>query len=91
MQDQCETFSEINHFNLPVIEARQQVLSERFNNLAEPAAKRAKILDDSHKFQKFLHDVEDEKTWIDEKEPIASSLNTGSISGVFLSTYSFPV
>ena len=79
MQDQCQKFGENEHFNYPVIEARQQALSERFNNLAEPAEKRAKILEDSQKFQKFLHDVEDEKTWIDEKEPVASSINAGKL------------
>ena len=77
VQNQCENFVAADHFDYPVIQAREQALSERFNNLAEPAEKRAKILEDSQKFQKFLHDVEDEKTWINEKEPVASSLNTG--------------
>ncbi|XP_065068119.1 spectrin alpha chain, non-erythrocytic 1-like [Rhopilema esculentum] len=77
VQNQCENFVAADHFDYPVIQAREQALSERYNNLTEPAEKRAKILEDSQKFQKFLHDVEDEKTWINEKEPVASSLNTG--------------
>ena len=80
MKSQAEKFVETEHFDYPVIQARQEALCERFDQLAEPAEKRTKTLDDSQKFQKFLHEVEDEKTWIDEKEPIASSLNTGIVS-----------
>ncbi len=77
MKCQSESFVESEHFDFPAIQEREHILSERFDSLAEPAEKRTKILDDSQKFQKFLHDIADEITWINEKEPIASSLNTG--------------
>lgn len=39
-------------------------------------ARKAK-LQDAERLKRFLHDVEDEEAWIREKEPIASSTNTG--------------
>eukprot|EP00794_Sanderia_malayensis_P015984 gene15984-17594_t len=77
VKSQSEHFVECEHFDYPAIQSRQENLTERFENLDEPCKKRANILQDSQNFQKFLHDVADEITWIEEKEPIASSLNTG--------------
>lgn len=67
------------HFNADTIEAKQQALVDRYNKLAEPVKKRKKVLEDSKDYQQFLHDVEDEESWIREKEPIASSLHTGAV------------
>lgn len=39
-------------------------------------ARKAK-LQDAERLKRFLHDVEDEEAWIREKEPVASSTNTG--------------
>lgn len=41
--------------------------------------KRKKELEDARKYHQFLRDVEDEESWIREKEPIASSLHTGMV------------
>lgn len=66
-----------DHFNADAIEAKQQGLLDRYQKLAEPVAIRKKLLEDSKDYQQFLHDVEDEESWIREKEPIVSSLHTG--------------
>ena len=66
------------HFNADSIGSKKNGLLERYNNLAEPVNKRKQILDDARNYQQFLHDVEDELSWIKEKEPVASSLHTGN-------------
>lgn len=38
---------------------------------------RKKKLQDAQNYQEFLRDVEDEETWIREKEPVVSSTNLG--------------
>ena len=42
-----------------------------------PLQARKTRLMDAQKLRLFLHDVEDEEAWIREKDPIASSTNTG--------------
>jgi len=65
------------HFNGPAIEAKKEKLVKRYNNLSVPVSQRKQMLEDARNYQQFLHDVEDEESWIREKEPIASSLHTG--------------
>ena len=51
--------------------------------LQGPLSDRKKKLDDSHHLQQLYRDVEDEETWIKEKEPIAASANLGKdLTGV---------
>ena len=38
-------------------------------------------LEASYQLQKFFRDVEDEETWIKEKEPLAASKNRGMYFG----------
>ena len=45
--------------------------------LQAPLLARKAKLQDAERLKRFLHDVEDEEAWIREKEPIASSTNTG--------------
>lgn len=49
----------------------------RYEALKEPMAARKQKLSDSLRLQQLFRDVEDEETWIREKEPIASSTNRG--------------
>lgn len=51
-------------------------LNFNFKFKAPLLARKAK-LQDAERLKRFLHDVEDEEAWIREKEPIASSTNTG--------------
>ena len=41
-------------------------------------ARRHQQLDDSLKLHQFLHDVEDEQTWMREREPLASDSDLGN-------------
>lgn len=59
----------------------------RYEALKEPMVARKQKLADSLRLQQLFRDVEDEETWIREKEPIAASTNRGqsaSIRGVRL-------
>lgn len=49
----------------------------RYEGLREPMAARKQKLSDSLRLQQLFRDVEDEETWIREKEPIAASTNRG--------------
>lgn len=46
-------------------------------------AARKQKLSDSLRLQQLFRDVEDEETWIREKEPIASSTNRGEAENQF--------
>ena len=83
--NQAENFVESDHFDAPAIKAKKDALCERYEALEEPVVEKRQKLSDSLDFQQFLHDVEDEEAWIREKEPVASSLNTGRTS--FSSVY----
>lgn len=41
-------------------------------------ARRHQQLEDSLKLHQFLHDVEDEQTWMRQREPLASDTDLGS-------------
>lgn len=64
--------SYLNHFAV----FRLCNLNFNFKFKAPLLARKAK-LQDAERLKRFLHDVEDEEAWIREKEPIASSTNTG--------------
>lgn len=49
----------------------------RYEALKDPMAARKQKLSDSLRLQQLFRDVEDEETWIREKEPIAASTNRG--------------
>lgn len=51
----------------------------RYEGLREPMAARKQKLSDSLRLQQLFRDIEDEETWIREKEPIAASTNRGKI------------
>lgn len=54
----------------------------RYEALREPMAARKQKLSDSLRLQQLFRDVEDEETWIREKEPIAASTNRGGNLGL---------
>lgn len=57
----------------------------RYEALKEPMAARKQKLSDSLRLQQLFRDVEDEETWIREKEPIASSTNRGQSDYIIIS------
>ena len=76
--DAADQFSKKNHFHADAIQEKKDRLVERYSQLEEPVSKRKQALEDSRVYQQFLHDVEDEEMWIKEKEPLASSMHTGT-------------
>ena len=55
----------------------------RYCQLEDPMAHQHQQLEDSLKLHQFLHDVEDEQTWMREREPLASDTDLGStLTGV---------
>ncbi|KAL4609564.1 spectrin alpha chain, non-erythrocytic 1-like isoform X10 [Arapaima gigas] len=74
---QTRQFQEAGHFDTDNICRKQEALSARYEALKEPMTIRKQKLADSLRLQQLFRDVEDEETWIREKEPIASSTNRG--------------
>uniref|UniRef100_A0A671NHK4 Spectrin alpha chain, non-erythrocytic 1 n=1 Tax=Sinocyclocheilus anshuiensis TaxID=1608454 RepID=A0A671NHK4_9TELE len=74
---QARQFQEAGHFDADNICKKQEALVARYEALKEPMAARKQKLSDSLRLQQLFRDVEDEETWIREKEPIASSTNRG--------------
>uniref|UniRef100_A0A672RZ83 Spectrin alpha chain, non-erythrocytic 1 n=1 Tax=Sinocyclocheilus grahami TaxID=75366 RepID=A0A672RZ83_SINGR len=74
---QGRQFQEAGHFDADNICKKQEALVARYEALKEPMAARKQKLSDSLRLQQLFRDVEDEETWIREKEPIASSTNRG--------------
>eukprot|EP00731_Ephydatia_muelleri_P023860 Em0016g131a len=83
-QDQIDTldrqanqFMEENHFDSGAIQMRQRELGARYEALEIPLKSLKAKLEASYQLQKFFRDVEDEETWVKEKEPLAASKNRG--------------
>ncbi|XP_048876599.1 spectrin alpha chain, non-erythrocytic 1-like isoform X2 [Brienomyrus brachyistius] len=74
---QARQFQEAGHFDADSIREKQGALVARYEALKEPMATRRQKLADSLCLQQLFRDIEDEETWIREKEPIASSTNRG--------------
>lgn len=77
---QARQFQEAGHFDAENISRKQEALVQRYQALREPMAARKQKLSDSLRLQQLFRDVEDEETWIREKEPIAASTNRGEIT-----------
>eukprot|EP00117_Sycon_ciliatum_P010415 scpid4432/ scgid12327/ Spectrin alpha chain, brain; Alpha-II spectrin; Fodrin alpha chain; Spectrin, non-erythroid alpha chain len=83
VDQQAEKFIADNHFDADAIKAKRDALTARYAALQSPMAKRHAVLDDSLRLHQFFRDIEDEETWIREKEPIACSTNRGKdLTGV---------
>lgn len=74
---QAKGFVEKGHFDAPNIQNKQQNLVERYRALQKPITTRRLKLQDSLKVQQLFRDIEDEESWVREKEPIAASTNRG--------------
>ncbi|XP_037121664.1 spectrin alpha chain, non-erythrocytic 1 isoform X4 [Syngnathus acus] len=74
---QARQFQEAGHFDADNIQKKQDAVGIRYQSLREPMAARKQKLADSLRLQQLFRDVEDEETWIREKEPIAASSNRG--------------
>ena len=74
---QANGFIEKGHFDAANIQAKQQSVIERYQALHNPMNARRLRLNDSLRVQQLFRDIEDEESWIREKEPIAASTNRG--------------
>uniref|UniRef100_A0A2K5R8Q8 Spectrin alpha chain, non-erythrocytic 1 n=1 Tax=Cebus imitator TaxID=2715852 RepID=A0A2K5R8Q8_CEBIM len=74
---QARQFQDAGHFDAENIKKKQEALVARYEALKEPMVARKQKLADSLRLQQLFRDVEDEETWIREKEPIAASTNRG--------------
>ncbi|XP_033114837.1 spectrin alpha chain, non-erythrocytic 1-like isoform X2 [Anneissia japonica] len=74
---QREEFAQQGHFDADNIAKKEEVVAAKYSKLHAPLLARKKKLEDSYRLQQLLRDLEDEETWIREKEPIASSTNRG--------------
>ncbi|XP_056395740.1 spectrin alpha chain, non-erythrocytic 1 isoform X1 [Hyla sarda] len=74
---QARQFQDAGHFDADNIKKKQEALVSRYDALKEPMIARKEKLSDSLRLQQLFRDIEDEETWIREKEPIAASTNRG--------------
>ncbi|XP_073496310.1 spectrin alpha chain, non-erythrocytic 1 isoform X3 [Phyllobates terribilis] len=74
---QARQFQDAGHFDADNIKKKQEALVARYDALKEPMVARKEKLSDSLRLQQLFRDIEDEETWIREKEPIAASTNRG--------------
>uniref|UniRef100_A0A8B9NM04 Spectrin alpha chain, non-erythrocytic 1 n=1 Tax=Accipiter nisus TaxID=211598 RepID=A0A8B9NM04_9AVES len=74
---QARQFQDAGHFDADNIKKKQEALVARYEALKDPMVARKQKLADSLRLQQLFRDIEDEETWIREKEPIAASTNRG--------------
>lgn len=79
---QARQFQDAGHFDAENIKKKQEALVARYEALKEPMIARKQKLADSLRLQQLFRDVEDEETWIREKEPIAASTNRGQSASI---------
>ncbi|XP_065647133.1 spectrin alpha chain, non-erythrocytic 1 isoform X2 [Hydra vulgaris] len=77
IKETASQFIANNHFNSEAILIKQASVADRYSRIDIPLHKRKTDLENSRKYHQLLHDIEDEESWIKEKEPIVSSLHTG--------------
>lgn len=69
VQQQARAFEQAGHFDAANIVRKTDSLAAKFAGLFEPINKRKARLNESLQLQQLLRDIEDEETWIREKEP----------------------
>ena len=73
IQQSAAAFELSGHFDTENIVRKTNAVLTKFNNLFEPILTRKAKLGESLQLQQLLRDIEDEETWIREKEPAISS------------------
>jgi spectrin alpha len=77
IHNQSRQFSDADHFNAPIIVKKQEALQGRYDTLREPLSRRKNKLAESLRGNQLFRDIDDELSWIREKEQIAASTNRG--------------
>ena len=85
IQQAAQNFEHAGHFDAANIMRKENALVAKFNNLFEPIHSRKLKLAESLQLQQLLRDIEDEETWIREKEPaIGLGSSSGGAGGLFV-------
>ena len=80
---QATDFVAAKHFDSENIRAKQSNINTRYLDLQQLAQARSKNLAESQKAHKIFRDIDDEESWIKEKQRIASSTEYGKdLTGV---------
>jgi spectrin alpha len=77
IQISADKYEKANHFDAESIRQKQQKVTNRYTDLLKPMGARKERLTESLAVQKLFRDVDDEESWIHEKEPIVTSTNRG--------------
>lgn len=79
----ADDFIAQGHFDAANILSRKDLLTTRYTALKSSSATRAHDIAESLVFQQCLRDLDDEESWIQEKERLASSVDCGKdLTGV---------
>ncbi|XP_037069817.1 spectrin beta chain, non-erythrocytic 1-like [Pollicipes pollicipes] len=71
-------FGRSQHFQREEIAERAGQVAQRFSGLAEPLQIRRDNLEEALQLHQFIRDVEDEMSWLAEKEPMVTSADLGT-------------
>lgn len=78
IQDTIELFTKNGHFMLAELEDRTQAAIGRFERLHKLIESRKDSLQSSFLLHQFLRDIDDERQWLIEREPLAASHDLGT-------------
>ncbi|ODM93367.1 Spectrin beta chain, partial [Orchesella cincta] len=78
LENQAEYLRQIDPDKVEEIVAKKSVVESRFDKLKEPLVVRKAQLEKKKEAFQFRRDVEDEKLWINEKMPLATSSEFGN-------------
>lgn len=78
VKDIAANFARNNHFMSDEIQERRDEVVKRYTSLHEPLQIRRENLEDALLLHQFLRDVNDETSWIKDKERLALSLDWGN-------------
>ena len=78
LQAQASHLQELEPEKEPVITEKKVRIEERFAKMLEPLEQRRNQLEKAKRVHQFMRDVEDERIWIEEKMPQATSTDYGN-------------
>lgn len=78
LENQAEYLRQMDPDKVEEIVAKKSVVESRFDKLKEPLVVRKQQLEKKKEAFQFRRDVEDEKLWINEKMPLATSTEFGN-------------
>ncbi|XP_030854304.1 spectrin beta chain, non-erythrocytic 1 isoform X1 [Strongylocentrotus purpuratus] len=75
---QCQVSSLENVEHIEKVTAKKELMAQRFSNLSDPLKKRRGELEAQQQGYQVLRDLDDEKIWVQEKLPLATSHDVGN-------------